>query len=340
MLSSGKSAIRIAALLLCVAVSACSQQPSHPPALPLGLPPVPWPDNNLYSAEKAALGKLLFFDDRLSGNKISCATCHDPAHAFAGAVAFSTGANGQPERRHTPTILNRAWGKSQLWDGRLPTLEAQVLNAVVQPDEMGTSPDAVIERLRAIKGYAPLFAAAYGESAITFERATQAIATFERTIVSGNSAYDRYLAGDKSALTKRQKAGLDFFNHKGECAECHAGPNFTDEKFANVGIGTDHANPDPGREAVTHKKADTGKFKVPTLRDVASHAPYMHDARFATLGEVLDLYAKGGVANRQLDTRLTPFYLDQQTKEDLLDFLSALNGEGWQSITAPTEFPQ
>jgi cytochrome c peroxidase len=340
MFSASQRAILAGLLLLGMASSAWSQQPSHSFTLPPGLPPIPWPADNPYSAEKAALGKLLFFDGRLAGNGISCATCHDPSHAFAGAVPFPTGANGQMETRHAPTLLNRAWGKSQLWDGRMPTLEAQILNAVVEPDEMGTTPEAIEQRLRAIKGYAPLFAAAFGDEAITFDRFTKAIATFERTIVSGNSAYDRYLAGDKSALTKRQKAGLDFFNHKGECAECHTAPNLTDEKFVNVGIGTDRTTPDPGREAVTHKKSDTGKFKVPTLRDVSRRAPYMHDGRFRTLGEVLDFYAKGGIANRQLDSRLTPFYMDEQTRADLLDFLSALNGEGWQSISAPTEFPQ
>jgi cytochrome c peroxidase len=227
-----------------------------------------------------------------------------------------------------------------LWDGRLPTLESQVLNAVTQPDEMGTTAEQVVETLRSIRGYAPLFIAAFGDDVITFDRVTQAIATFERTILSGNSAYDRYLAGDKSALTKRQRIGLDFFNHKGECAECHAGPNLTTEKFANLGIGTDRSAPDPGREAVTHKHGDYGKFKVPTLRDVARRGPYMHDGRFKTLAEVLDFYAKGGIANPRLDTRLTPFYMDEQTKQDLLVFLDSLNGEGWEKISSPSVFPQ
>jgi cytochrome c peroxidase len=250
------------------------------------------------------------------------------------------GGSGKRETRHTPTIINRAWGKSQLWDGRMPTLEAQVVNAVTQPDEMGTSAEEVIQRLRGIHGYAPLFAAAFGDGAITFERIEQAIATFERTVVSGNSAYDRYLAGDKTALTKRQRAGLDFFNHKGECAECHAGPNFTAEKFANLGIGTDGSAPDPGLEAVTKKHGDYGKFKVPTLRDVARRGPYMHDGRFKTLGEVLEFYAKDGVANPKLDTRLTAFYMDEETKQDLLDFLDSLNGAGSEKISSPEVFPQ
>ena len=200
--------------------------------------------------------------------------------------------------------------------------------------------EGVVQKIQGITGYAPLFAAAFSDSAVTFERISKAIASFERTLVSGNSPYDRYLAGDKSALTKQQKAGLDFFNRKGECAECHSGPNLTTEKFANLGIGMDQENPDPGREGVTHKRGDLGKFKIPTLRELAHRAPYMHDGRFKTLGEVLDLYAKGGLPNPHLDTRLTPFYLDEQTKQDLLAFLNSLNGEGWQKITPPSAFPQ
>jgi cytochrome c peroxidase len=314
-------------------------------AVPLGLPPIPWPADNPYSPARAELGRILFFDGRLSANGVaSCAFCHDPNHAFAGSTPLSTGANGKPESRHTPTLINRAWGKSQFWDGRAPTLEAQVIVPMTNPNEMGMTTERVVETIREIKGYAPLFAAAFGDSTIDFDRITKAIATFERTIVSGNSAYDRYRTGDKSALTKQQKDGLDFFNKKGECAECHSGPNFSDEKFANIGIGTDRIidqiRPDPGREAVTQKRRDFGKFKVPTLRDLARRAPYMHDGSDKTLSAVLDVYAKGGLPNPHLDTRLTPFYLDQETRQDLLAFLDALNGEGWGNIKPPTVFPQ
>jgi cytochrome c peroxidase len=316
-----------------------AQSPGFP--VPSGLPPIPWPNDNPYSPARVELGKLLFFDGRLSANGVvSCAFCHEPNHAYSGSTRLSIGVNGKQEVRHTPTLINRAWGKSQFWDGRAPTLEAQVIVPVTNPDEMGMTQAAVVERLRNIKGYAPLFAAAFGDSTITFDRVAKAIATFERTIVSGNSAYDRYRAGDKAALTKQQKDGLDFFNKKGECAECHSGPNFTNEKFTNLGIGMDQVAPDPGREAVTEKRRDFGKFKVPTLRDLAHRAPYMHDGRFKTLGEVLDFYAKGGLPNPHQDTRITPFYMDKQTKQDLLDFLATLNGEGWQKITAPAAFPR
>ena len=311
------------------------------PPLPPGLPAIPWPEDNPYSPARAELGKILFFDGRLSSNGIvSCAFCHEPKHAFSGSTAFSKGVDGKQGSRHAPTLINRAWGKSQFWDGRVPALESQVIVPVTNPDEMGMTVDRVVQTVRSIKGYTPLFAAAFGDSTINFDRITKAIATFERTIVSGNSPYDRYLAGDKSALTKDQKEGLDFFNRKGECAECHGGPNFTTEKFANLGIGMDLLNPDPGRENVTKRRGDFGKFKVPTLRDLAHRGPYMHDGRFKTLGEVLDLYAKGGLPNPHLDTRLTPFYLDEETKRDLLAFLDSLNGEGWEKIAPPTAFPQ
>ena len=310
-------------------------------APPQGLPPIQWPEYNPYSPARAELGKILFFDGRLSANGIvSCAFCHDPDHAFAATTPLSTGVNGKRGTRRAPTLINRAWGKSQFWDGRVTTLESQVIVPVTNPDEMGMTADSVVQRIRTIKGYAPLFAAAFGDDTVNFERIAKAIATFVRTILSANSPYDRYLAGDKSALTKQQKDGLDFFNKKGECAECHSGPNFTDEKFANVGIGMDQIHPDPGREAFTKKGGDFGKFKVPTLRDLAVRAPYMHDGSVKTLGEVLDLYAKGGLPNPHLDSRLTPFYLDEQTRQDLLAFLDALNGEGWQRIKPPTAFPQ
>jgi len=339
------SCARLAAFLL-LGLLPFPAPPARVPAesadftIPLGLPPIAWPEDNPYSPARVELGKILFFDGRLSRNGVvSCAFCHEPAHAFAAGTPLSRGVNGKLGVRHAPTLVNRAWGKSQFWDGRAPTLESQVIVPVTNPDEMGMTPEAVVQKLRDINGYAPLFAAAFGDSTITFERIAKAITTFERTILSGNSAYDRYLAGDKSALTKQQKDGLDFFNKKGECAECHSGPNFTTEKFANLGVGMDQVNPDPGREAVTKKRGDFGKFKVPTLRDLANRAPYMHDGSIKTLGEVLDLYAKGGLPNPHLDTRLTPFYMDEQTKQDLLAFLAALNGEGWQKITPPVVFP-
>jgi cytochrome c peroxidase len=340
LLSVLQNALALLLLCLCFAPGTLLSKSDDPQA-PTGFPPIPWPQDNGYSPARVELGKTLFFDGRLSANgAVSCAFCHEPSHAFSASTPLSRGVNGRLGVRHAPTLINRAWGKSQFWDGRAPTLEAQVVVPMTNPDEMGMTVDQVVEKLRDIKGYAPLFAAAFGDGAITFDRIASAIASFERTIVSGNSPYDRYIAGDKSALTKQQKAGLNFFDGKGECAECHSGPNFTTEKFANIGEGMDQANPDPGLEAITKKRGDFGKFKVPTLRDLAHRGPYMHDGHSRTLSDVLDLYAKGGLPNPHLDTRLTPFYLDEQTRQDLLAFLDSLNGEGWQKITPPAALPQ
>ena len=287
------------------------------------------------------LGRDLFFDGRLSSNgEVPCASCHQPGHGFSDSRPFSVGVNGKLSGRHAPTLINRAWGKSEFWDGRAPDLEAQVIIPITNPNEMNMTAEQVVTVIRSIAGYAPLFASAYGDPNITFDRVSKALANFVRTIVSGNSAYDRYMAGDKSALTKEQKRGMEFFNGKGECAECHDGANFTNEKFANLGIGFDKPNPDPGREDVTHKKGDMGKFKTPTLRDAASLPLYMHDGRFLTLDQVVDFYAQGGIPNPHVDTRLLKFFIDKQIREELVAFLNSLSGEGWQTIRRPERLPQ
>ncbi len=325
---------------LVLVTPALAQTQSTGFAVPLGLPPIPWPADNPYSPARAELGKILFFDGRLSANGVeSCAFCHDPAHAFSGNTPLSIGVDGKIETRHTPSLVNRAWGKSEFWDGRAATLEEQVIGPLTNPDEMGMTTEKAVEQLQAIKGYGPLFAAAFGDDAITIDRITKALATFERTIVSGNSAYDRYRAGDKHALTKQQKDGLDFFEKTGECAECHSGPSFTNEKFVNLGIGMDRRPLDLGRELFTKNRRDFGKFKTPTLRDLSAHESYMHDGQYTKLGDVLDFYAKGGLPNPHQDTRITPFYMDPDTKQALLDFLSTLDGEGWR-IAAPAALPQ
>ncbi len=284
-------------------------------APPLGLPQYVWPADNPYTPEKAELGRILFFDGRLSSNgAVSCAFCHVPSHAFSGPTALSIGVDGQPTGRHTPTLINRDWGKSEFWDGRALSLEAQAIIPITNPHEMGMTADGVVARLTHIAGYTPLFKSAFGDGQITFARVAQALATFQRTIVSGNSAFDRYAAGDKSALSKEAKAGYDFFQGKGECAECHKGPNFSDEKFANLGIGMDATHPDAGRGEVTKKKSDFGRFKTPTLRDLGSRGPYMHDGSLKTLGDVLDFYSRGGLPNPNVDERLLKFYMDDEDK--------------------------
>jgi len=315
-------------------------RPETPPKPPLGLPPVIWPADNPYSAARVELGRYLFFDSRLSANgAVSCATCHPPDHGFAGGDPPSPGVTGKPLRRRAPTLINRAYGRSQFYDGRAATLEAQITGPVTNPDEMATTPEAAAEAIARVAGYAPLFEHAFGDPQVTFDRITRAIASFERTILSGNSAYDRFLSGDKHALSAKAKRGLQIFERSGECSECHTGFNFTNEKFAGLGIGPEEVPPDLGLAGITRKRGDEGKFKVPTLREVVHTGPYMHDGRFKTLDEVLEFYRKGGQPGPRLDSRIAPFFLDAPAKADLTAFLESLSGEGWQQIKAPERLP-
>ncbi|HYW43509.1 MAG TPA: cytochrome c peroxidase [Bryobacteraceae bacterium] len=322
-------------------VAAQTHRNASPPEPPLGLPPVIWPAENPYSAARVELGRNLFFDPRLSSNgKVSCATCHPPEHAFAGGEPPPLGVTGVPLRRRAPTLINRAYGRSQFLDGRAATLEAQINGPMTAADEMGNTTQAAAGAISSMAGYAPLFEKAFGDPQVTFDRIAKAIASFERTIVSGNSPYDRFLNGDKSALSPAARRGLEIFERSGECSECHRGYNFTDEKFSSLGIGPDEHPPDPGRAGITGKRSDEGKFKVPTLREVAHTGPYMHDGRFRTLDDVLEFYRKGGNPGPRLDSRIAPFFLDARAKANLMQFLQSLDGEGWQQIKAPERLPQ
>jgi cytochrome c peroxidase len=225
-------------------------------------------------------------------------------------------------------------------DGRAATLEAQISGPVSESDEMGATPAAAAGAIANIAGYAPLFEQAFGDRQVTFDRIAKAIASFERTILSGNSPYDRFLNGDKRALGPAAKRGLEIFQRTGECSECHKGFNFTDEKFASLGIGPDETPADLGLAGITGKRRDDGKFKVPTLREVVSTGPYMHDGRFRTLDDVLEFYRKGGTPGPHLDSRIAPFFLDAPAKANLMAFLQSLSGEGWQQIQAPAKLPQ
>jgi cytochrome c peroxidase len=241
--------------------------------------------------------------------------------------------------RRAPTLVNRAYGRSEFYDGRAASLEDQVHFPVSNADEMGSATQAAAAAISRIAGYAPLFAQAFGDPQVTFDRIAKAIASFERTLLSGNSPYDRFLNGDPDALTPAAQRGLAIFNGAGKCNQCHRGFNLTDERFAGLGIGPDRPPFDLGLAAITKKKRDTGRFKVPTLREVARTAPYMHDGRFRTLDDVLEFYRKGCLPGPDLDPRVAPFALDAPAKADLLAFLFALNGEGWQQINRPVRLP-
>lgn len=333
--SQGAAAVALAAL--CGAAWAADKAPREP----LGLPKIEWPKDNRYSAAKAELGRDLYYDKRLSADEtISCATCHSPKFGFTDGAPVSTGIRGQKGGRSAPTVINRAFSLAQFWDGRAVTLEEQAKGPIANPIEMGNTHDAVVATLRRIPGYPPLFATAFGSDQIDIDRVALAIATFERTILSGDSPYDRYKKGDKKALTPEQVRGMSVFFDKAKCDRCHENTNFTLNAYNNIGIGMDKPNPDLGRYVITKDPRDWGVFKVPTLRDIEHTAPYMHDGRLKTLEEVVDYYDKGGIPNQNLDANIKKLNLTEQEKKDLVAFLKALSGEGWQQAQPPAQLPQ
>jgi cytochrome c peroxidase len=308
---------------------------------PLGLMPIIWPPDNPYSAQKAYLGRLLYFDTRLSADgTVSCGTCHKPDLAFTDGLAVSTGIKGQKGTRSSPTVLNRAYSLAQFWDGRATTLESQVLGPMANPIEMGNTHMAVVKTLRSVTGYRALFTRVFGSDDITIDRVAKAIATFERTIQSGNAPYDRYKAGNANAMTAQQIHGMNIFFNKAKCDQCHEGINFTSNSYANLGIGMDKPKADLGRYIVTKDPKDWGAFKTPTLREIEHTAPYMHNGSLKTLAEVVDFYDKGGNPNKNLDEKMKKLNLTDVEKKDLVEFLKALSGEGWQKIQVPQIFPQ
>jgi cytochrome c peroxidase len=324
-----------------------AQEKDTPPQPPLGLPPVQWPEDNPFSSAKAELGRLLYFDRRLSSDgTIACASCHEPGKAFTDSSPFSTGIGKQVGGRSAPTVINRAYSTSQFWDGRAESLEEQVKGPLANPIEMtidmeeGKAHRETVRRIRAVAGYVKRFQEVFGATEITIDHVAKAVATFERTVLSGNAPYDRYQAGDKSAMTEAQVRGMDLFFNKVACDSCHLGFNFTDGSYENVGIGMDKPKPDLGRFVVSKKEDDKGAFKTPTLREVEHTGPYMHDGRFRTLEEVVEHYDRGGIKNPYLDQRIKPLNLSAREKADLVAFLKALSGEGWQRIRVPREYPR
>jgi cytochrome c peroxidase len=300
------------------------------------------PADNPLTKEKVELGRLLFFDKRLSkNNTIACGSCHLPQFAFTDGKPVSTGVNGLKGGRSAPASLNRIFSKAQFWDGRAETLEDQSVGPFINPVEHGfKNHDEMIAKMKKIPGYRKLFQEVFG-SDITINNVGKAIASFQRTILSGNSPGDRFDQGqDEKAISSAAQNGLILFREKARCTKCHSGFNFTDEKFHNLGIGWDDNRVDLGRYMVTGNAEEIGAFKTPTLREVARSAPYMHDGRFKTLEEVVNFYNKGGVKNPHQDNLIIPLELTDQEKHDLVEFLRTLNGEGWQHVKAPTSFPK
>jgi cytochrome c peroxidase len=290
------------------------------------------PADNPLTEEKIELGKRLYFETRLSiDSSLSCASCHIPANGFADPRQFSVGVGGKKGTRQSPTLVNRVFSTAQFWDGRAGTLEEQALGPVHNPVEMAMpDPKIVEERLKADPEYVALFKAAYPPNGdITEQSMAKAIACFERTILSGNSPFDRFMAGDKTAMSESAQRGYQIFKDEkgGNCETCHVNFNFTDENYNNLGSGMNAKNPDLGHYLVSKLEGHKGAFKTPTLREVANTAPYMHDGSEKTLEEVVDLYEKGGKPNKWLSAKMKPVHLTRQDKLDLVEFLKALSGD-------------
>ena len=281
-------------------------------AIPLGLDLyMPVPEDNPVTAERIDRGRELFFDTRLSRDRtIACASCHDPERAFSDGRPVAIGVFNRVGRRSAAALVNRGYGRSFFWDGRAATLEDQVLQPIQDPNEM----DMTLPEVSARVG-------------IPIEEVSRSLASFVRSLLSGDSPFDRFINGDRSALTTEQQSGLQLFRGKANCTACHVGPTFSDERFHNTGVAWRSGRLlDEGRSAVTGRVDDRGAFKTPTLREVARTAPYMHDGSVLTLSDVVEFYDKGGSTNAGLDPELRPLHLTAVEKDAIVSFLHALNG--------------
>jgi cytochrome c peroxidase len=320
--------------LLCASAVATAQKEAAPALTPEQLKrlfarpaAVPHPPDNPPSAAKVALGEQLFGEPRLSGNgRISCATCHDPLLGFADGQPISrAGATGAPLRRHTPPLWNLAWAPVLYWDGRAASLEAQARAPMSHPDEMAGSPEAAAAQLDANEAYRVAFRKAFpGTQSITGDLVLQALAAYERTLVSPPTRFDRWIAGDAAALTPEEQRGFALFTGKGQCVRCHSGFAFTDHAFHDIGL----PGSDRGRGPIIGLAAAEHAFKTPGLRELAWTAPYMHDGGLATLEAVVRHYERGGVVRPGRSKDMPqPFQLVDEERADLVAFLESLSSD-------------
>ena len=306
-------------------------------APPLGLPPVPVPAGNPPTADTVALGRKLFYEMKLSvDGTVSCASCHDPKAGFADPRRFSVGVGGKTGGRNAPPALNAAYHPVQFWDGRAATLEDQAAGPIANPVEMNQPHADCSTKIDNDPAYRALFEKAFGPGPVNMDKITKAIASFERTLISGNSPFDKYqFGGDKKAMSAAAIRGLVIFKDpkRGNCAVCHTidekSALFADGKFHNLGVGLDNKGEltDLGRYNETKVEADKGAFRTPTLRSIAQTAPYMHDGSQRTLSDVVDFYVGGGSSNPYRDKEIKELKLSGQERADLTAFLEALTGE-------------
>ena len=315
---------------------------------PLGLPSVPIPADNPPTSDTIALGRRLYYDPQLSSDgTISCASCHAPQFAFSDEHPVSFGVGKKTGNRHAPTVINSAYNALQFWDGRAPSLEEQAKGPIANPVEMAHTLDGVVKHLQADPKYVALFKTAWGTDQINIDLVAKSIASFERTVIAGDSPFDRFYYGhDKKALSAAAQRGLKIFTDpkKANCEVCHTigktSALLTDNKFHNLGIGADTRGKlnDVGRYNETRKDEDMGCFKTPTLRNLAHRAPFMHDGSFPTVKDALAHYIGGGNMNDHLDKQIHALdFLTFDERDDLLQFLDSLNGKLPDNIGPPPD---
>jgi len=292
---------------------------------------IPFPKDDPYSEAKAELGRMMFFDPVMSGAKThACASCHNPGLSWTDGLPRGIGEKTMAVR--TPTLLNVAWTPKLGWDGHFRDLEAVAFGPLTNPAIMDVTEPLLIERLSAIPGYVDAFQAAFGEGAVTKRKIELALATFERTIVSGEAPFDRWIKGDDGAIGAQAKRGFDLFVGKANCVACHSGWAFTDASFHDIGTAK---GDDIGRGKLFPNSVELRyAFKTPTLRDVACRAPYMHDGSVPTLDAVIDLYDKGGIDRPSRAEQIKPLHLSAGEKADLIAFLQTLT-----SASSPVSVP-
>lgn len=293
-------------------------------AAPIGTPDpdeILYPDDEEHTQAEIELGRVLFFDERLSGNGTqSCASCHNPDLGFSDGQALGLGSEGNRLGRHTPHLYNLAWSSILMWDGRAASLEEQALGPIQAPAEMNMSIERLLPRLEKVAFYREQVKAIYGSEQIQAEHVGRAIAAFERTLISDNSAFDKYLAGNKNAMSQEAIRGMVLFQGKAQCTLCHDGPNFTDDSFHNLGV----SSKDEGRSAIIGDNSLAGAFKTPGLRNIIFSAPYMHDGSESSLEDVVKFYNRGGGTGPNKSKLIKPLNLTAQEISDLVAFLGAL----------------
>lgn len=287
---------------------------------------IPAPPSNPLTIEKAALGKTLFFDPRLSRDgDMSCATCHSPNLRWSDGRILPLKADDVTNARRTPTVLNSAWLHVLMWDGRAATLESQALLPITTAHEMNFEMPLLLDRLKGIAGYQPLFTQAYGDAEITQKRVTQALASFQRTLISKTAPFDRWIAGDEKAISENAKRGFALFEGKANCVSCHQSWRFTLDDFHDIGL----ESPDPGRGAKVPSQLAAlmnHSFKTPSLRDLPKNGPFMHDGSMHSMEEVIKHYEQGGVQRESLSKEMKAFELTDAERAYLIDFIHTLDG--------------